>query len=359
MLLSAADLEPHLSHWLGGETGESNVAAASAAAIPAEQFLREQVTAILRGRALRLMNKGTRRELIDEAAIWQYALDSDAGDALRTRDPELFGCWQGITSLVHDAARRDGTASIEIVLRSHAKHAQPLLKLLAERRTPVPRKELREKLGIEEYQMSHLLSDLEEASLVRRVRQKGMKEVAIELDWAGREAINVPEIEETASLKEKVDELAKQIAQLKADGDRRGLTIETKIAQAMSAMHNLYSMSTQKAPRDLLPSQISVGIPLVGAGMSAASRLPSADELMSPGTFHLLTPQQAAEQNIDMESLISFNNMNSSDAMVFGTLMIEPGELDQIQDFAITREKPAAKPTAKTAKRSKPSQSRG
>lgn len=265
--LSAADFEPELNRWLSADVNNSSEADQpdQANGVQHVVFLREQVTSILRGRALRVTSKGTRRELSDETNVWQYALESEEGKQLRAQQPELFGCWQGIVSLLHDAARRDGTASIEIVLRSHAKHAKPLLKLLAERHSPVPRKELREKLNIEESQMSHLLADMEEASLVRRVRLKGMKEVAIELDWAGREAIDIPEIEETATLKDKVDQLTKQVLKLEEAAEQRGHRFTEKIDKlVMYVQRVLKPTSSQPAVHVPIPSvaqTISMPVP--------------------------------------------------------------------------------------------------
>lgn len=174
--ISPAELETLLKQWL--MEGESR-----------DRFLEQEGTALIRERGLRLLKLGTRTEMIKEATVLQFVLDHPTNQAWRTRQPETFGHWQAIAQLLHDAARQTGAASLDVVLRSHSKHGRRVLEVLRVRREPVLRSDLRKELDVTESQMSHLLADLEEASLVRKLTTPGSKAVMLELDWAGEQAI--------------------------------------------------------------------------------------------------------------------------------------------------------------------------
>lgn len=64
-----------------------------------------------------------------------------------------------------------------------------ILELLAAEGKAVRRSEVRRRLGLGEAQLSHLLSDLEGAGLVRRSKSAKGREVLVELGPAGREAV--------------------------------------------------------------------------------------------------------------------------------------------------------------------------
>jgi DNA-binding transcriptional ArsR family regulator len=165
-------------------------------------------------RALRLLRDGSRAEILKEGLALDGFLGSAAGEAVKAAQPDLYWGWAGLSALLGEAARRSDRAAVESILRSHDGRGRAVLELLAERGAPVRRGELRERLGLSESHLSHVLRDLEEADLIERM-QAG-REVVIELGPVGRD------VAQRALLPEWVSHLAGvlQRARMGAAGER-------------------------------------------------------------------------------------------------------------------------------------------
>jgi DNA-binding MarR family transcriptional regulator len=149
------------------------------------------LTALLRNRTLRLLRQGSRQEILDEALMLNRFLAVEAGALLRQRQPEAYGRWSALGELFSAASRSTGRAAIPSLLLGTQGHGMALLRLLAEGGT-LPRAEIRRRLALGEAHLSHLLRDLEEASLIVRYRPERSKEVFVELGPAAREVVSHP-----------------------------------------------------------------------------------------------------------------------------------------------------------------------
>lgn len=150
------------------------------------------LTALLRNRALRLLRQGSRQEILDEAMMINRFLAVDAGARLRQSQPEAYGRWSALGELLSAASRSTGRAAIPSLLLGTQGHGMALLRLLAAEHGPLPRAEIRRRLGLGEAHLSHLLRDLEEANLLIRYRPEKGKEVLVELGPAAREVVSQP-----------------------------------------------------------------------------------------------------------------------------------------------------------------------
>lgn len=157
---------------------------------PEHHDLEQVLSALLLDRCLRLLRRGARREIAEEALALSRFLESPPGETLRAVRPELHGSWASFADLLAEAAGRSAPDAIDSILRNHKGRGQQVLELLAEEASPVRRSRLRERLGeISESQLSHLLRDLEECELIVRHRPEGSKEVFVELGAFGRERV--------------------------------------------------------------------------------------------------------------------------------------------------------------------------
>jgi DNA-binding MarR family transcriptional regulator len=155
----------------------------------AEQELEhlEAVTALLLDRAFQVLRQGSRQDVLEEAKSLNRVLAGAGGESLKSNLPLVYGGWSALGELLSEAARRSDRAAVESILLATRGHGQLLLELLAREGRPLPRTEVRSRLGLGESHLSHLLRDLEEADLIARYRPEGSREVLLELGPAGRQ----------------------------------------------------------------------------------------------------------------------------------------------------------------------------
>lgn len=150
------------------------------------------LTALLRNRVLRLLRQGSRQEILDEAMMINRFLAVEDGARLRQSQPEAYGRWSALGELLSAASRSTGRAAIPSLLLGTQGHGMSLLRLLTAEGGPLPRAEIRRRLGLGEAHLSHLLRDLEEADLIVRYRPERSKEVFVEIGTAAREVLSQP-----------------------------------------------------------------------------------------------------------------------------------------------------------------------
>lgn len=160
------------------------------ASLTADSAVWETVTALLGDRTLKLLRRGSRREILDEALALELFLAGSSGRELTAREPLRTARWEALAELLGEAARKSDRAAVESLLLSYKGKGQALLEELARAGGPLPRARLRASLGIEESYISHLLRDLEEADLIVRYRPEGAKEVLVDLGPVGREVVD-------------------------------------------------------------------------------------------------------------------------------------------------------------------------
>lgn len=148
----------------------------------------DRVGSLLFDRTLHLLREGSRTQILAECVDLDRFLTSKAGKWVEGKYPELFGSWTALSDLLSEAARRSDRAAIESILRSHKGLGQQLLEQLAAHGGPLLRSEVRDRLGLSESHVSHLLRELDEADLIVRYRHEG-KGVAIDLGGVGREIV--------------------------------------------------------------------------------------------------------------------------------------------------------------------------
>ena len=153
---------------------------------PAEALGR--MGALLVERTLHLLRRASRAEILEECLELGKLLIGPAGTALREAHPEIYGAWFGLSRLLAEAARRSDRAAVDSILRSYKGQAQSVLEALAERGGPMPRSEVRARLGVSESYLSHILRDLDEADLIVRRREEG-RDIVLDLGPVGREVV--------------------------------------------------------------------------------------------------------------------------------------------------------------------------
>jgi DNA-binding MarR family transcriptional regulator len=149
--------------------------------------VRTTLRGLLIDRALRVLRRGSRDDLQQEALLVSIAVSGQLGERLRLQAAETFGAFYYLQSLLGEAGRRSDRAAVSGLLRGTRGPA--ILELLAGENRPMPRSEIRRRLSLGEAQLSHLLRDLEEADLVHRFRPPRSKEVSVELGPVGREVV--------------------------------------------------------------------------------------------------------------------------------------------------------------------------
>ena len=147
--------------------------------------VRRTLRGLLIDRALRALRQGTRDDLQEESLLVSQTVSEETGEQLRERDPETFGAFSYLHSLLSEAGRRSDRAAVTGILRGTRGPA--ILELVASEGRPVRRSEILRRLGLDEAQLSHLLRDLEEAELIRRYRQG--QNIWVELGPVGREVV--------------------------------------------------------------------------------------------------------------------------------------------------------------------------
>ncbi len=160
-----------------------------AATEPQEEAL-SALSALLMNRTLRLLRQGSRQEILEESLMLNRFLAIDAGDRLRRARLDVSSRWAALGELLSGAARSTSRAAVPSILKSTRGRGQEILELLAGEGRPVPRSEVKRRLGLAESHLSHLLRDLEGANLVVRYRPEGGKEVLVALGPAGEEVVD-------------------------------------------------------------------------------------------------------------------------------------------------------------------------
>jgi hypothetical protein len=144
----------------------------------------EQVAGLVLAEAIRLIRLGTRAEIARASNSLAQLLIADSGERLEREQEETYRLLVSASTALSAATPASSKGGALTVLRSWKGKACELVEMLNETpERPIQRAYLRTKLGIEdESHFSHLLSDLEAARLIVRVRTG--REVAVRLGTA-------------------------------------------------------------------------------------------------------------------------------------------------------------------------------
>lgn len=151
-------------------------------AVPARVL---QIANLIASEGVRLIRLGTRSELTQAAVALATLLAGHSGERLSKEQPRAHRIVSGISIALKAAAAPSSSAAELAVLRSwggNASAAVAELRRASEHR--MRRAELRQTLGVNESYLSHMLSDLEAASLIARTREG--REVMVYLGATGR-----------------------------------------------------------------------------------------------------------------------------------------------------------------------------
>lgn len=154
----------------------------------AEPQAMEALGALLVHRILHLLREASRVAIADECLALDRFLVTEVGRAAKRAHPAWFGAWSAFADLLTEAARRSDPAAVESILRMDDGHGRRVLEFLAEQGEAMPRKVLRDRLGLSESHLSHVLGDLFEADLI--VKEQRGREVMLELGPVGRDVVN-------------------------------------------------------------------------------------------------------------------------------------------------------------------------
>lgn len=141
---------------------------------------------VLVDRSIRLLRTGSRQQLAAEASALYGFLESTEAAQLRATAPVVAAQWQILAELVAAAARKSDEHALEAVFAGLEGLGERLVELLVASGGSSSRARLRERLGLSESHLSHLLRDLEEADVIVRYRPNGGKEVYVALGPAGK-----------------------------------------------------------------------------------------------------------------------------------------------------------------------------
>lgn len=150
----------------------------------------EQVTGLLLNRVLHLLREASTTAILEECMDLNRFIESTVGQSVKSQRPDYFGRWAGIAELLSEAAQRVDAAAVSSILLAHKGYGQKILEILAAATTSLPRSQIRKHLEISESHLSHILSDLDEASLIVRRRLDNSREVTIDLGPLGREIVD-------------------------------------------------------------------------------------------------------------------------------------------------------------------------
>lgn len=138
-------------------------------------------------RVLWLVRAAGRDAIVEERHALARFIASPEGEAVRRRDSDLLAEWKALGSLLAEAGRRSDRPATNSILLADSGRGRAVLEMLAERSDPVPRAEIRQRLGISESHLSHLLKDLGEADLIERLPVG--REVHVALGQVGKEVV--------------------------------------------------------------------------------------------------------------------------------------------------------------------------
>jgi DNA-binding MarR family transcriptional regulator len=143
---------------------------------------------LLFDRTFFLLREAPRDQVQTENRSLQRFLCAPPAQQLRQRDPELFGSWAALGDLWTEAARRSDRAAASTILASQGGRGREVLEILAAEGGPLARGEVRQRTGLSESHLSHVLRDLEEGDLIERTREG--REVVLDLGEVGREVVD-------------------------------------------------------------------------------------------------------------------------------------------------------------------------
>jgi len=146
----------------------------------------EQIAGLVLAESIRLIRMGTRPEIARASNELSQLLIGSAGERLESEQPEAHRLLSGASVALGAATPASSKGGAQTVLRSWNGDAGEVVKMLLEAPSErLPRARLREAAGIEdESHFSHLLSNLEAAGLIVRVRTG--KTILVRLAAAGR-----------------------------------------------------------------------------------------------------------------------------------------------------------------------------
>jgi DNA-binding MarR family transcriptional regulator len=136
--------------------------------------------------SVRLIRRAPRAEIVDASSALSRWCSGPAGQAAEAVDPGTHGALAGLMAVLTAAAAPDGKDGDALVLRSWNGNARKVVELVAAAPDSVlARADLRSVLHVSESYLSHLLSDLEAASLVERVLTPGRRGIDVQLGGRG------------------------------------------------------------------------------------------------------------------------------------------------------------------------------
>jgi DNA-binding MarR family transcriptional regulator len=144
-----------------------------------------QIAGLILAHAIRLIRLGTREELLDGGLELAETLTRPTIRDLDRRQPEALRLLSGASVALKAAAAPSSAGGELAVLRSWNGNAREAVATLnASPSLKLARAELRERLGVNQSYLSHLLADLEGAGLV--VRTRDGRDITVHLGPAAR-----------------------------------------------------------------------------------------------------------------------------------------------------------------------------
>lgn len=174
--------------------------AAGATAEPMASTQRLTIIAqLVVGAAVRLIRGGGREDLANAGTALSEYLASASARAAERMAAGPHGDIVGLLPVLTVATSAASSGGSEMVLRSWGGRAEEVVQMLHAAPTHMlPRASLRNRLGVSESYLSHLLSDLEQAHLIERVGQPGRRSVEIHLGPLGRQLLESSDLHAVA-----------------------------------------------------------------------------------------------------------------------------------------------------------------
>ena len=138
-------------------------------------------------RTLWLLRRGSRDGIVEDRHALAMFLTGPEGESVRQQHSDLHSRWTSLNDLLAEAGRRSDEPAVESILLSDKGRGRTVLDMLAASSDPLARSAIRDRLGVSESNLSHLLRDLEEAELIERTAVG--REVRVGLGPVGRELV--------------------------------------------------------------------------------------------------------------------------------------------------------------------------
>lgn len=139
---------------------------------------------------VRLVRRGSRSELLEGTEALARVLGGPRGATARAQNAGAYDTLSGLLPVLSAAASPAGRDGSSLVLRSWSGKARRALEQIASTSHGViARGELRRRLDLSESHLSHMLSDLEEASLLERIAVPGRRSVEVHITSTGLELV--------------------------------------------------------------------------------------------------------------------------------------------------------------------------